>query len=440
MNNKNYAILLVEDNYLTAKLITDMLQDDPEESFTVSHAGDLSAATESLHRHAHDLILMDLNLPDSAGLSTVQRISGTPDTPPIIVLTSSTDKDFPVRAAEMGIQDYVHKDELNSALLKKSIVYSLERHKLQLRLQQKIKESEFLNRRLQTLIKAVPAVIYVRAPQAFPDFKYLSEDTHAILGFSPEQLINEPGLWMENCSPESQDELKSLFEKLDGGENIEWEYAFDHPRKGRIWIQDCARMVRGKENEPLEIVGYMADITQRKQDEERIRHMAMYDPLTELPNRRLFFDRLHQILVYSRRNKTLAALLYVDLDAFKQINDVYGHQAGDETLLEVVRRIRSNLRKSDTVARLGGDEFAVILRDLGDKKHAASVADKIIKAVKKPLENIDRRASLGASIGIAFNDGTEKDLDSFLKKADSAMYEAKNAGGNRVRIYEEKEV
>jgi diguanylate cyclase (GGDEF)-like protein len=184
----------------------------------------------------------------------------------------------------------------------------------------------------------------------------------------------------------------------------------------------------------------MADITQRKQDEERIRHMAMYDPLTELPNRRLFFDRLHQILVYSRRNKTLAALLYVDLDAFKQINDVYGHQAGDETLLEVVRRIRSNLRKSDTVARLGGDEFAVILRDLGDKKHAASVADKIIKAVKKPLENIDRRASLGASIGIAFNDGTEKDLDSFLKKADSAMYEAKNAGGNRVRIYEEKEV
>src|SRR6056297_677308 len=132
MNNKNYAVLLVEDNYLTAKMITDMLQDDPEESFTVSHAGDLSTATESLHRHAHDLILMDLNLPDSAGLSTVQRISGTPDTPPIIVLTSSTDKDFPVRAAEMGIQDYVHKDELNSALLKKSIVYSLERHKLQL--------------------------------------------------------------------------------------------------------------------------------------------------------------------------------------------------------------------------------------------------------------------------------------------------------------------
>lgn len=440
MNNKNYAILLVEDDYPTAKMITDMLRDDREVNFTVSQVGDLSAATESVHKNTHDLILMDLNLPDSDGLNTVQRISGTPDTPPIIVLTSGTDGDFPVRAAELGIQDYLQKDEMNGALLKKSIVYSLERHKLQLRLQQKIKESEFLNRRLQTLIKAVPAVIYVRTPQAFPDFKYLSEDTHAVLGFSPEQLTKDSGLWMENCRPESQNELKALFEKLDGGESVEWEYAFDHPQKGTVWIQDCARMVRGKENEPLEIVGYMADITQRRQDEERIRHMAMYDPLTELPNRRLFFDRLHQTLAHSHRNKTLAALLYIDLDGFKRINDVYGHQAGDQTLLEVVRRIRSTLRKSDTVARLGGDEFAIILRDLGKKEHASSVADKIIETVKKPLEKIDRRASVGASIGIAFSGGVDEDLDGFLKKADSAMYEAKNSGGNRVRIYEKEEV
>jgi len=158
---------------------------------------------------------------------------------------------------------------------------------------------------------------------------------------------------------------------------------------------------------------------------------ANFDPLTQLPNRRLFLDRLGQEIIKSRRADFFLALLLVDLDEFKEVNDTLGHDVGDILLQEAARRIRSCLRDADTVARLGGDEFTVILADLSDRTHIETIAQKIIGRLAEPFRLGDELAYITASIGITVYPGDANDIDTLLKHADQAMYAAKKHGRNR---------
>ena len=182
-----------------------------------------------------------------------------------------------------------------------------------------------------------------------------------------------------------------------------------------------------------EFVGYRGtskDITERRQYEERIERMAQYDSLTELPNRALFYDRLQHAIALAQRERGELALLYLDLDGFKQINDTLGHHAGDQLLQQVAGRIQGALRKSDTVARLGGDEFAILLPNPGSPEDSEKVARKIIESLRQPftLEGINPAATIGASIGVALFPGDGETDDVLLKAADTAMYRAKQSG------------
>ena len=172
------------------------------------------------------------------------------------------------------------------------------------------------------------------------------------------------------------------------------------------------------------------DITERKQAEEKIRQLAHYDSLTGLPNRALFYDRLRQAMGLARRDRHELALLYVDLDRFKAVNDTLGHDAGDELLKTVGDRIRARLRESDTVARIGGDEFLAILPKIANRQDVAMVATKLLEALSAPFQlgGAGREASVGASIGIAIYPADAQDLDKLVKAADTAMYNAKQVG------------
>jgi diguanylate cyclase (GGDEF)-like protein/PAS domain S-box-containing protein len=174
------------------------------------------------------------------------------------------------------------------------------------------------------------------------------------------------------------------------------------------------------------------DITEQREAEERIRHMANHDSLTGLPNRMLFNDRLAQTIRFAKRVTGQFGLLYLDLDKFKPVNDVHGHDAGDQLLKSVGERIRAQLRESDTVARLGGDEFAVIIPDVKSPEDVALVARKIIAALTAPfLVGANNNAvEVGTSIGIVVYPGDAKDHESLIRKADLAMYAAKQAGGS----------
>ena len=178
----------------------------------------------------------------------------------------------------------------------------------------------------------------------------------------------------------------------------------------------------------------VVDISDRKRAEEQIEFHAYHDVLTNLPNRKLFMDRLSQALTRCRRYGKSLAVMFVDLDHFKSINDTLGHTAGDELLLEMSRRLRQCIRDDDTVARLGGDEFTIILSELRHPEDAANVAEKILESIERPLTIADTPIEVSASIGIALYPVDGQDAEALLRNADSAMYRAKEAGRNTYQL------
>jgi diguanylate cyclase (GGDEF)-like protein/PAS domain S-box-containing protein len=192
------------------------------------------------------------------------------------------------------------------------------------------------------------------------------------------------------------------------------------------------------------------DITERKLAEEQIRNLAFYDTLTKLPNRRMFYDRLKKALAAGKRSNHYGAVLFLDLDHFKQLNDLYGHEAGDFMLIEAARRISSCVREMDTAARFGGDEFMVMILALNIDKLKATIqaniiAEKIRSILAEPyLLNIEQNGKgkccidyhSSSSIGVELLFNNETDPKEIIKRADIAMYQAKEAGGNRIRFYE----
>ena len=181
--------------------------------------------------------------------------------------------------------------------------------------------------------------------------------------------------------------------------------------------------------------GVGKDITERKQDEERIQHLASHDALTSLPNRVLFSEVLNMAIQSAQRNHRKFALLFIDLDRFKVINDTLGHEAGDKLLREMGTRIKETLRTSDLVARLGGDEFVVLVQEVGETAQVETVARKILSALIKPMVITGQECRVSASIGICMYPADAQEEQSLMKHADTAMYWAKQSGGNGYRFF-----
>ena len=178
---------------------------------------------------------------------------------------------------------------------------------------------------------------------------------------------------------------------------------------------------------------------ERKQYERRIRHLADHDALTQLPHSRLFRDRLRQAVALARRHQHMVALLFIDLDLFKQINDTLGHGAGDAVLVQVARRLSRCVRDSDTVARIGGDEFALVVADVTDVGQVARLADKIVSTLEQPMRARGRAVRVSASIGISVFPQDGNDSDTLLRRSDLAMYRAKREGRGRHRFYAQRD-
>ncbi len=184
------------------------------------------------------------------------------------------------------------------------------------------------------------------------------------------------------------------------------------------------------------LCGISTDITERKDIEEHMQHMAQYDALTHLPNRALFNDRLQQAIAAAQRNKAKLALMFIDLDKFKPVNDTYGHGVGDMLLKEVAQRIQDCLRDSDTAARVGGDEFVILLPTIETKAAANKVGEKILDALNLPFELAGHTLNIGSSIGVAIYPEHGKEEKLLVKSADIAMYHAKKNGRNNVQVYQ----
>ncbi len=194
-------------------------------------------------------------------------------------------------------------------------------------------------------------------------------------------------------------------------------------------------VIHDEEGNVTNYAALCSDITKLKEDEEHIRSLAYFDPLTNLPNRRLFYDRLAMAIAHAHRNKASLAVLFLDLDHFKQINDKRGHAEGDYVLQEIARRLQEVVREDDTVARMGGDEFVIVLSDITGPEYVVEIAERIIEKVKQPLQLGEGLVQITCSLGISFYPGDGTDVETLIQNADCAMYRAKETGRNGYQLF-----
>jgi diguanylate cyclase (GGDEF)-like protein/PAS domain S-box-containing protein len=255
-----------------------------------------------------------------------------------------------------------------------------------------------------------------------------------ITGYSEQELL--ASTFQDITHPEDLQADLELNRRLLAGEAnaFQIEKRYVTASGGTVWARLSVSLFRNSAGEPAHFICQMEDVTERKAAEQRLMHQALHDPLTGLHNRILFMDRLVHALARSERFMSPVAVLFVDLDYFKEVNDAYGHRVGDDTLVAVSRKLESAVRPADTVARLGGDEFAVLCEDMTSEKDAVVVAQRLCAALQEPVRIDGRTIKVTASIGIAFAQEGD-DPDSLLKNADAAMYKVKEGGRGTYEIF-----
>ncbi|MFQ6404783.1 diguanylate cyclase domain-containing protein [Methylophilus sp. 'Pure River'] len=257
-----------------------------------------------------------------------------------------------------------------------------------------------------------------------------------IVGYSNDALVATTFQEITHADDLAKD-LEYVQQLLDGKINAyQMEKRYIRRDKAVVWVQLSVSIFRDEENAPQYFIAQIEDITARKHQYDEVTQEAYFDALTGLPNRRMLLSRLHQLHARLPQANQSAALLFLDIDHFKQINDTLGHDVGDVILKEVSTRLQGCLRQSDTVSRLGGDEFVMLLPELTQRDDAEHVAQKILNSFVLPVQVNERSIHIGVSIGLAVcAAGTQVTVTEWMKQADIAMYEAKGAGRNGYHVY-----
>ena len=432
MGTADLNILLIEDNPADAELIDMMFSEIGREQFqnySLKKADSLAAGIKALGKEAFSVVLLDLGLPDSSGLETLLRIEENAQNIPVIALTGLADEEFAARAISMGAQDYVVKGKITADGLYRSVLYSLERKKSELLL----KDSE---ERFRAFFE-LSGMGAIQADPASGRFIMVNRSFCELTGYGSEELLSLS--FREITHPDDWPADSDSYEKLLRGELAQYdrEIRYLHKEGHAVWVHISRTLLRraGGRGEPLRVLGIVHDITDRKRMEREIIEMAHHDALTGLPNRRLFIELAQIEMAQASRNHKKMAFVFLDLDRFKEVNDTFGHEAGDKLLKEVALRIRKSLRKSDTIARIGGDEFNIIIADLHRAEGSAEIARKIVDSFRVPFLIAGHELHVTASIGLSIYPDDDRDMETLFRYADIAMYHAKETGKNNFQFY-----
>jgi diguanylate cyclase (GGDEF)-like protein/PAS domain S-box-containing protein len=389
-----------------------------------------AAAAAALDEHPHDAFLVDQDLRDPSvnGLEVAREILLHTQHAPVILLDDAADRETDLQAAEAGVSDYLVRP--SPATLERSLRYSVTHQ----RALHRLAESE---ERHALALQGANDGLWdwdVRA-----DRLYFSPRWKAMLGYTESEIGDAAGEWLGRVHP---DDRAALTLALDGHLNgatqhFESEHRIQHHDGSYRWMLSRGIAVRDHTGRASRVVGSQTDVTGRREAEQRLQHDALHDALTGLPNRVLFLDRLDQAIRRAQRRQpaSCAAVLFLDLDRFKLVNDSLGHAVGDRLLVAVGRRLESTLRPGDTVARLGGDEFTILLDDVCDAIEATVIAERVQHTLQEPFHLDGRELVVAASIGIALagHDAAPNDV---MRDADVAMYRAKADGKGRHAVFD----
>lgn len=262
---------------------------------------------------------------------------------------------------------------------------------------------------------------------------WLNQAFSRLCGYSPDELLgNTPS--MLSSGMQSKSFYADLWQTILSG-NAWRGIMIDRRKDGSLYrVDETITPLLNEQGLITHFIAIQQDMALRSHEQEKNHYLAYHDALTGLPNRAQFYELLKHVMHHAEHTKDMVALMYLDLDKFKPVNDTFGHDTGDQLLQAVGERLQAAVRKTDTVARLGGDEFAILLQGLLSKELAITLASKLVDSIAQPFVIADHKLHIGVSIGISMYpvDGDQEEL---IKKADQAMYAAKQTGGSAYRFY-----
>lgn len=432
--NSDFRLLLVDDDIRLLDSLRELLKGMGYQLTTASSGAE---AIERLSRLKFDLILLDLRLRDMTGHQIMDFVRDRGIEAHVIVLSGDTSIDAAISALEHGAFGYLRKPYDPRELLK-LVDNSRQRKQLEarnLQISSRLERSEKLYR---YLIDNSPDIIYTLNDEGY--FSFVNKRVTSLLGIDRDWLVGKH--YSELVHEEDLERATNAFNerrcddrasrnvelRLKCRRDVDQERYFNNTLI-TIVLNSTGVYSRGQgyaKHEFLGTYGVARDITDRKRAEEMVTYHAYHDILTGLPNRILFKDRLGLAMSQCKRDKTELAVMFLDLDRFKRVNDTFGHAKGDELLQQVVLRLRQAIRGGDTLARLGGDEFTLVLPNLRGRQDAEAVAAKILDNLREPFEIDNQAIHISVSIGIVIYPGDGDSIEELLRHADIAMYQVKS--------------
>ncbi|MEO5685766.1 MAG: EAL domain-containing protein [Burkholderiaceae bacterium] len=379
---------------------------------------------------APDVLLLDFKLPGMNALDVMHEVRhGRGLMLPIIVITGHGDETSAAQTLKLGATDYLVKQEDLLHRLPVAIENAWYRAQLE-RERGALRESE---ERFRQMAGAIGDVFWLSDPQHHSAL-YVSPAFERIFCMPVSAVYADARAWVAQVHV---DDRAAVLAHMDSPEPVDFQIDFRlcPPGHEMRYVAMRVYVVRDVTGRSMRRAGVIQDVTERKAQEARIEHLAYHDSLTGLPNRAMLMDRLGQALSQAQRLDQQVAVLFIDLDRFKLVNDSLGHPVGDQLLQEIARRLRATLRDNDTVARVGGDEFQVVVGNVAGATDAARIAEKLMRTLGEPFTLEGQELHVTASLGVSLfpRDGASGEL--LLKYADTALYEAKGEGRNAYRFF-----
>jgi diguanylate cyclase (GGDEF)-like protein/PAS domain S-box-containing protein len=423
-------LLLVEDNPGDARLIREMFNEQGTHDTELIRAATMTEAEKNLSERAFDIILLDLGLPDSQGLEAVRRAHAAAPRVPLVVLTGLDDESLAAQALQVGAQDYLIKGQIETRGLLRALRYAVERKAME--------EALFVEKeRAQVTLNCIGDAVI--CTDASGNITFLNLVAEKMTSWTRQEAAGRP--------------MAEVFRILDANTrettpnpmeiSVEKNCTMHLPancilvrRDGsEVPIEDSVAPIHDREGRPTGAVIVFRDVSVARAMALEMTHSAQHDFLTGMPNRMLLNDRVNQAIAWAQRHSKKVAVLFLDLDGFKHINDSLGHPTGDRLLQSVAKRLVDCVRGSDTVSRQGGDEFVVLLTEVVQSEDAAITARRMLQTVAQAHSIDQHDLHVTTSIGVSVFPDDGQDAETLIKNADTAMYQAKENGRQSYQFF-----